>query len=104
MNFKNSGKFPVCDLRQLYDMENIDYENRFIPEEVAPYAKEIFKNLLKEEKRYIPTAGYMKNQVDINYKMRAILVDWLVDVCLKFKLIPETLFLTVNLIDRYLER
>eukprot|EP00349_Pseudokeronopsis_sp_Brazil_P011844 CAMPEP_0202979110 /NCGR_PEP_ID=MMETSP1396-20130829/85350_1 /ASSEMBLY_ACC=CAM_ASM_000872 /TAXON_ID= /ORGANISM="Pseudokeronopsis sp., Strain Brazil" /LENGTH=163 /DNA_ID=CAMNT_0049718387 /DNA_START=789 /DNA_END=1280 /DNA_ORIENTATION=- len=34
--------------------------------------------------------------------MRAILVDWLIEVHLKFKLLPETLFLTVNLIDRYL--
>ena len=34
--------------------------------------------------------------------MRAILVDWLVDVHLKFKLLSETLFLTVNIIDRYL--
>jgi cyclin B len=45
---------------------------------------------------------YMANQADINDKMRAILVDWLVEVHLKFKLMPETLFLTVNLIDRYL--
>jgi len=36
--------------------------------------------------------------------MRAILIDWLVDVHIKFKLLPETLFLTVNLIDRYLEK
>jgi len=34
--------------------------------------------------------------------MRAILIDWLVDVHLKFKLLNETLFLTVNMIDRYL--
>ena len=34
--------------------------------------------------------------------MRAILIDWLVDVHLKFKLLPETLFMTINLIDRYL--
>lgn len=36
--------------------------------------------------------------------MRSILIDWLVDVHLKFKLLPETLFLSVSLIDRYLER
>ena len=36
--------------------------------------------------------------------MRAILMDWLIDVHLKFKLVNETLFLTINLIDRYLER
>ena len=34
--------------------------------------------------------------------MRAILIDWLVDVHLKFKLKDETLYLTVALIDRYL--
>jgi cyclin B len=34
--------------------------------------------------------------------MRAILVDWLIDVHLKFKLLNETLFLTVNILDRYL--
>jgi len=36
--------------------------------------------------------------------MRAILIDWLVEVHLKFKLLPETLYLTVNLIDRFLAR
>ena len=30
------------------------------------------------------------------------MIDWLVEVHLKFKLLPETLFLTINLIDRYL--
>ena len=34
--------------------------------------------------------------------MRSILVDWLVEVHLKFKLMPETLFLAINLIDRFL--
>lgn len=45
-----------------------------------------------------------RNQKDINEKMRGILIDWIVDVHLKFKLRPETLFITVNLIDRYLEK
>lgn len=36
--------------------------------------------------------------------MRAILIDWLVDVHLKFKLVPETLYLAVNIIDRYIEK
>lgn len=46
----------------------------------------------------------MASQNDINEKMRAILIDWLIEVHLKFKLLPETLFLTVNMIDRYLSR
>jgi cyclin B len=43
-------------------------------------------------------------QTDINEKMRGILIDWLVEVHHKFKLVPESLYLTINLIDRYLER
>lgn len=46
----------------------------------------------------------MDHQEDVNDKMRAILIDWLIEVHLKFKLIPESLYLTVNLIDRYLEK
>lgn len=46
---------------------------------------------------------YMKEiQRDINEKMRAILVDWLIEVHLKFKLRHETLYLTVNVLDRFL--
>lgn len=46
--------------------------------------------------------NYMTRQDDVNEKMRAILVDWLVDVCLRFKMKPQTLFITVDVIDRYL--
>lgn len=46
----------------------------------------------------------MAHQTDVNAKMRAILIDWLLEVHFKFKLLPETLYLTVNIIDRYLER
>ena len=47
-------------------------------------------------------SNYMDYQKDINSSMREILTDWLIEVHLKFKLLPETLYLTVNLIDRYL--
>ncbi|KAJ6897282.1 hypothetical protein NC651_023216 [Populus alba x Populus x berolinensis] len=47
---------------------------------------------------------YMDRQFDINEKMRAILVDWLIEVHYKFELMDETLFLAINLIDRFLER
>ena len=50
----------------------------------------------------MPLGNYMDYQKDISSSMREILTDWLIEVHLKFKLLPETLFLTVNLIDRYL--
>ena len=44
----------------------------------------------------------MKKQPDINNSMRAILVDWLVEVAEEYKLSPDTLYLAVNYIDRFL--
>lgn len=43
----------------------------------------------------------MQNQTDINARMRAILIDWLVEVHQKFKLVPSTLYLCVSLVDQY---
>ena len=44
----------------------------------------------------------MKRQSHVNENVRAILIDWLISIHSKFQLLPETLFITINLIDRYL--
>ena len=49
-------------------------------------------------------AGFLRAQPWINERMRAILVDWLVDVHLKYKQSSETLHLTASIIDRFLAR
>ena len=67
------------------------------------YLEEIFYNLLEEEKEIKkPIYGYMSNQKDINEKMRAILIDWLIDIHYNFNLKKETLFQTIWLIDTYI--
>jgi len=72
------------------------------PQKATEYAHDIFNRLLEKESLRPPKPDYMAGQADINVKMRAILLDWLVEVHMKFQLRPETLFLTVNIIDRYL--
>lgn len=52
----------------------------------------------------MPDANYMDRQDDINSKMRAILVDWLVDVHYKYGMCAQTLHMTVALIDRFLSK
>ena len=39
----------------------------------------------------------------INGKMRGVLVDWLVEVHSQFKLLQETLYMTVYVIDKFLQ-
>jgi len=47
-------------------------------------------------------ADFMQNQTEIDRKKRSYLVDYLVEVHYKFKMQPETLYVTVGLVDRYL--
>jgi len=74
------------------------------PQQVVEYLPDIFAVLRREEAAQLPSADYMERQQHVNAKMRAILVDWLVDVHKKYKLKSETLFLAVGLIDAYLAR
>eukprot|EP00594_Rhizosolenia_setigera_P008325 CAMPEP_0178958170 /NCGR_PEP_ID=MMETSP0789-20121207/11433_1 /TAXON_ID=3005 /ORGANISM="Rhizosolenia setigera, Strain CCMP 1694" /LENGTH=383 /DNA_ID=CAMNT_0020640725 /DNA_START=86 /DNA_END=1237 /DNA_ORIENTATION=- len=84
--------------------DNIDERDSDDPLCVTDYVVEMYEYHRSKERTTSVRPLYMENQTHINEKMRSILVDWLVEVHLKFKLVPETLYLTINLIDRYLER
>ncbi|KAG8470887.1 hypothetical protein KFE25_009308 [Diacronema lutheri] len=71
---------------------------------VVPYIKDIMRCMRETEGKYLAPPTYMAQQTDVNEKMRAILIDWLVEVHLKFKLVPETMYVTANLIDRFLSK
>ncbi|XP_062470976.1 cyclin-A1 [Pezoporus occidentalis] len=69
---------------------------------VGEYAEDIHEYLREAEVRFRPKPCYMKKQPDITTGMRAILVDWLVEVGEEYKLRTETLYLAVNFLDRFL--
>ncbi|KAL8906616.1 MAG: hypothetical protein Q9171_006201 [Xanthocarpia ochracea] len=69
---------------------------------VAEYGEEIFGYMRDLEIKMLPNAHYMDNQAEIQWSMRSVLMDWLVQVHHRFQLLPETLFLCVNYIDRFL--
>jgi cyclin-A len=73
------------------------------PMSCSEYAEEIFCNLRQSETLRRPLTTYMESvQTDVNSAMRAILVDWLVEVGQEYRLASDTLFLSVAYIDRYL--
>ncbi|XP_035506215.2 cyclin-A2 [Scophthalmus maximus] len=85
------------------DMSVVEGEEKPVDvNEVPEYAAEIHTYLREMEVKTRPKAGYMKKQPDITNSMRAILVDWLVEVGEEYKLQNETLYLAVNYIDRFL--
>ncbi|XP_059623327.1 G2/mitotic-specific cyclin-2-like [Cornus florida] len=81
------------------DIDNCDAKN---PLAVVDYVQDLFAYYRKMESSSCVSPNYMAQQSDINGNMRAILIDWLIEVHHKFDLRDETLFLTVNLIDRFL--
>lgn len=81
---------------------NLDDEDHDDPLMVAEYAHEIFDYLLKLEPNSLPNPDYMDHQDELEWKTRSILVDWLIEVHTRFHLLPETLFLAISIIDRFL--
>ncbi|EEP80530.1 G2/mitotic-specific cyclin-B [Uncinocarpus reesii 1704] len=81
---------------------NLDADDLYDPLMVSEYAVEIFDYLREIEPQTMPSPNYIEHQEELEWKMRGILVDWLIEVHTRFRLLPETLFLTVNIIDRFL--
>ncbi len=46
----------------------------------------------------------MNDQTDINEDMRGILINWMVEIIGGFKLSERSLFLSVALLDKYLQK
>lgn len=94
-------QIPISDRPVSMEVDQSDLNK---PECVAEYVSDVYHTLRQEECIHWPRADYFDSQKDINAKMRSILVDWLVEVHMKYKLKGETLFLSVNIIDRFLEK
>ncbi|KAG9438982.1 hypothetical protein H6P81_019147 [Aristolochia fimbriata] len=81
-----------------HDIDSADAEDQLA---LVEYVEEIYKFYRLNEEP-IQICDYMGSQVELNEKMRAILTDWLIEVHHKFELMPETLYLTVHIVDLYL--
>ena len=100
-NFHNNNNFNISP-QKIFEY-NFSSNCEYISY-TGEYLDEIYNNLLSDEKKikFFPKMGYMSWQEDINEQMRAILIDWLVEVHYRFRLKSETLFQTVWIIDTYL--
>ncbi|XP_077139531.1 G2/mitotic-specific cyclin-B3 [Ranitomeya variabilis] len=99
---KPSVKEETC-VEQLLppDVEDIDKDSLDDPFSTAEYAMDIFTYMREREEKFV-LCNYLESQADISKEMRAILVDWMVEVQENFELNHETLYLAVKLVDHYL--
>ncbi|CAH2037495.1 unnamed protein product [Thlaspi arvense] len=93
------GGSTAPDIPKFIDIDSDDKD----PLLCCLYAPEIYYNLRVSELKRRPVPDYMETvQKDVTQSMRGILVDWLVEVSEEYTLVPDTLYLTVYLIDWFL--
>ncbi|XP_055984588.1 G2/mitotic-specific cyclin-B3 [Sorex fumeus] len=90
----NMNKLSFANKSYTYDSDNDPVFN-------TVYAKDIFRYMKEREEKF-KVNQYMPGQADISSDLRAILVDWLVELQVTFEMSHETLYLAVKLIDLYL--
>ncbi|CAK9137914.1 unnamed protein product [Ilex paraguariensis] len=105
--FSTKEKFGLYEKQMVSsnpDFTDIDSDHKD-PQLCSIYAPDIYSNLRVAELVRRPHSNFMETvQRDITQSMRGILVDWLVEVCEEYKLVPDTLYLTVCLIDWFLSQ
>nr|XP_040018819.1 G2/mitotic-specific cyclin-B2 isoform X1 [Gasterosteus aculeatus aculeatus] len=86
----------------LLTVQDVDEQDSELPQLCSDYVKDIYKYLHVLEVQQAVRADYMQGY-EISGRMRALLVDWLVQVHSRFQLLQETLYLTVAVLDRFLQ-
>lgn len=87
-------------LAQHDDIDALDQDNPFL---MSEYVCDIYEYLQELEVKYPIEEGFLEQQDEINPRMRSVLIDWINEVHYQFKLLPETYFMAIGLIDRYLQ-
>ncbi|XP_017315379.1 G2/mitotic-specific cyclin-B1 isoform X2 [Ictalurus punctatus] len=86
-------------LLNIKDVDADDYDNPMLCSE---YVKDIYKYLRQLEADQAVRPRYLEGG-EVTGNMRAILIDWLVQVQIKFRLLQETMYMTLAIIDRFLQ-
>ncbi|KAM4021637.1 G2/mitotic-specific cyclin-B1-like [Anomaloglossus baeobatrachus] len=86
----------------LIHVKDVDAADDGNPMLCSEYVKDIYSYLRSLEDAQPVKPNYLRGQ-EVTGNMRAILIDWLVQVQMKFRLLQETMFMTVGIIDRFLQ-
>lgn len=84
-------------------MENIDVNDEANQMLVSEYVNDIYSYMYNLEQQFPVNQDYLSKQIEVSPKMRTVLMDWINEVHLQFRLVPETFYMTVAIVDRYLQ-
>lgn len=90
----------VAKIQESFEDEVDIYDTTMVSE----YADDIFQYMSELEEDIMPNPDYMDAQAEVTWAMRQTLVDWLLQVHLRWHMLPETLWIAINIVDRFLSR
>jgi hypothetical protein len=96
------SKFCIPESKQPeFCIDSLSRKNIF---ESTEYVGELYEEYRKKELSTKISLNFLKNNVsEINHDMRSIVINFLITIHWKCRCVPETLFLSVNIFDRYLD-
>ncbi|XP_057593446.1 LOW QUALITY PROTEIN: G2/mitotic-specific cyclin-B1-like [Hippopotamus amphibius kiboko] len=83
-------------------VNDVDAEDRADPNLCSEYVKDIYAYLRQLEEEQAVRPKYLLG-CEVTGNMRAILIDWLMQVQMKFRLLQETMYMTVSITDRFMQ-
>uniref|UniRef100_A0A8C0HUZ1 G2/mitotic-specific cyclin-B1 n=1 Tax=Balaenoptera musculus TaxID=9771 RepID=A0A8C0HUZ1_BALMU len=83
-------------------VNDVDAEDGVDPNLCSEYVKDIYAYLRQLEEEQAVRPRYLLGR-EVTGNVRAILTDWLVQVQMKFRLLQETMYMTVSIIDRFMQ-
>jgi len=96
------AKWRKTQMKDMNLADQLDFKN---PQCVSEFSQEIYENMIKEEHACMVDPDYLvKVQTEIKDTSRAFLIEWIIDVHRKFRLVPEALYVTQYIIDQYMSR
>ncbi|XP_041753916.2 G2/mitotic-specific cyclin-B1 isoform X1 [Coregonus clupeaformis] len=100
---RNEGlNVPQAFSHALLNIPDVDSADAGDSSLCSDYVKDIYAHLRNLEVAMAIKPCYLQG-CDVTGSMRSILVDWLVQVQSQFRLHQETLYMTVGIIDRFLQ-
>ncbi|KAM6225038.1 G1/S-specific cyclin-E1 [Rhynchocyon petersi] len=100
---------PDKEEDELIYPNSIGEPRHFTPSRASPLPvlnwanrEEVWKIMLNKEKMYLRDKHFLERHPLLQPKMRAVLLDWLMEVCEVYKLHRETFYLAQDFFDRYM--
>uniref|UniRef100_A0A8C7BLY8 G2/mitotic-specific cyclin-B1 n=1 Tax=Neovison vison TaxID=452646 RepID=A0A8C7BLY8_NEOVI len=83
-------------------VNDVSAEDGADPNLCSKYVKDIYAHLRQPEEEQAIRPQYLPGR-KVTENMRAVLIDWVVQVQMKFKFLQETMYMTISIIDRFMQ-